>query len=389
MQEGSGPSEVENRILAKHVPELDGIRGLAVLSVMLFHQTVLIPVTSFDRGFVAFSQMLQYGVDLFFVLSGYLITGILYYSKPTQHYYRNFYARRTLRIFPLYYLILFLAFVVLPSFQHSKAEKWGHTTGSSQIYYWLFLSNWFIALSGFGPRNGLVDLSWTLAIEEQFYLTWPVIVRSFILQQLQRICYFVLAFSVLTRILLSVFNAPTIWSWMLTPAHLDGLAIGSWIALASRVPGRLQKISHLAGWILPASLLLLGIPYLLPSGGGVALFKITTVCIPLIVSLACGSFLILSLTGARSSLLNRMLRSQFLTLFGVFSYALYLFHNPVQALLKGTLFPPSRFPTLFGSPLIGQLGFYIIATAITLPLAWLSWHLYEKRWLTLKRFFTS
>src|SRR5436305_11551156 len=91
---------------APHVAELDGIRGLAVLAVMIFHQTVMNPATGFDREFARLTGYLNCGVDLFFVLSGFLITGILYDSRESPHYYRNFYARRSLRIVPLYYAVL-------------------------------------------------------------------------------------------------------------------------------------------------------------------------------------------------------------------------------------------------------------------------------------------
>ena len=98
------------------IPALDGLRGLAILLVLLHHFTVLIPQTMVERWFVRLTTVESgiHGVDLFFVLSGFLITGILLDSKGKRGYYKNFYKRRVLRIFPLYYLVLFFSFCVLP-----------------------------------------------------------------------------------------------------------------------------------------------------------------------------------------------------------------------------------------------------------------------------------
>src|SRR5437870_2678029 len=99
---------------AKHVPGLDGIRGIAVLMVMAFHFPK-VPINGFERVLARISMPGQTGVDLFFVLSGFLITGILLDSKGTPNSLRNFYARRLLRIFPLYYGVLAVLYILLPA----------------------------------------------------------------------------------------------------------------------------------------------------------------------------------------------------------------------------------------------------------------------------------
>src|SRR5882757_353520 len=93
---------------------LDGVRGLAILMVILFHSTVINPQNAHERWFCALLNLGSFGVDLFFVLSGFLITGILVEAKGTPGYFRNFYARRILRIFPLYYLLIAFSFLVFP-----------------------------------------------------------------------------------------------------------------------------------------------------------------------------------------------------------------------------------------------------------------------------------
>jgi peptidoglycan/LPS O-acetylase OafA/YrhL len=371
-----------------HVPQLDGLRGLAVLSVMVFHQTVMTPVTAFDREFTRLAGFMNCGVDLFFVLSGYLITGILFDSRGSLHYYRNFYARRSLRIIPLYYAVLFLAFVVVPLFPHPKLQKWGHIHGLGQLWYWLFLSNWSIALGPDGFRHGMVDLSWTLSIEEQFYLTWPLAVRSFDRRGLMRLCLGLVVVSLAVRLALVVYGATPIHVALLTPARLDALALGSWVALAARGGGLVRLIgpSRRVGLVAAAVALGMAVIPWTASGPG---FPVLEVLYSTALAAAFASLLVLAVTGPPGSRLSRVLSSRVLMTFGAFSYALYLFHNPVQAAIRDTCFGPSRFPTLFGSPLPGQLMFYAVATVPALALAWLSWHLYEKHWLGLKRFFPS
>src|SRR5262245_34107051 len=109
-----------------HVPALDGIRGLAILLVMATHFTLIEKGPWIDECVAAVGRFGWCGVDLFFVLSGFLITGILYDSKGSNQYFRSFYARRTLRIFPLYYAVLFLTVVVLALLPASFATRFGH-----------------------------------------------------------------------------------------------------------------------------------------------------------------------------------------------------------------------------------------------------------------------
>ncbi len=374
---------------AAHIPELDGLRGLAVLGVMIFHQTVMTPQTAFDAEWIRLAAHLNCGVDLFFVLSGFLITGILFDSRAGTHFYRNFYARRSLRIVPLYYAVLFVAFVVIPMFPHPKLEKWGHIHGLGQLWYWLFLSNWSIALSREGFRHGMVDLSWTLAIEEQFYLSWPAVVRNVSRRGLLRACVGLMVFSLLFRAALALAGAPAIQVALLTPARMDTLAMGAWIALMIRGGAGFAPLMKPARWVgsiaAATALAIIFTPWMSHGPG----FTLMLVIYPTALAFAFASLLILAAGSARDSWLSLALRSRFLTVFGVYSYALYLFHNPVQAALRDTLLRPERFPTLFGSHLPGQLLFYVAATIPAVALAWLSWHLYEKPWLRLKRFFPA
>jgi len=151
----------------KHVPVLDGIRGLAILLVLIHHFAiagVTLPDSFPGRVAQGLTQSAWIGVDLFFVLSGFLITGILYDTRESLNYFRAFYARRFLRIFPLYYGFLF----VVMAFTRPLQIDWG----GRQFLYLTYLDNALIVKHVFSqPLSPFFNLNylWSLAVEEQFY----------------------------------------------------------------------------------------------------------------------------------------------------------------------------------------------------------------------------
>jgi peptidoglycan/LPS O-acetylase OafA/YrhL len=155
-----------------HIPELDGLRGIAILMVVVFHALAFIPhaMTGWIPNLASYGFA---GVDLFFVLSGFLITGILLSAKGHPGYFRNFYAKRALRIWPLYYLLLLVAFGLVPLLiirTHVYMNELALLQSRSILVYVLLLQNiWY---SGkIGPIT--LAMTWSLAIEEQFYVVWP------------------------------------------------------------------------------------------------------------------------------------------------------------------------------------------------------------------------
>jgi len=154
------------RLLRKHMPELDVVRGVAILMVVLYHglywSGYKAPVGTFTHLVLQLSAFGWLGVNLFFVLSGFLITGILLDSKQRPMYYRRFYQRRALRILPAYLAILAVPFFL------------GHIDLKLTAVCLLFLTNYASALGVAVPYGPL----WSLAVEEQFYLVWPMIVRK-------------------------------------------------------------------------------------------------------------------------------------------------------------------------------------------------------------------
>jgi len=160
-------------LLRSRMPELDTIRGIAVLLVLFFHgfgfRYGVQGLSGFPKLFVAATLPGWMGVNLFFVLSGFLITGILLDTKPKAGYYRSFYTRRALRILPLYYGVLLLLAVLTRTGWVNRQASWAFLALS-----FFYLSN-VTGLFGVPMQYGVL---WSLAVEEHFYLLWPAAVRS-------------------------------------------------------------------------------------------------------------------------------------------------------------------------------------------------------------------
>lgn len=176
---GSVSPEPGNRISSTlphsfgHIPALDSVRGLAILMVTLFRfgstQTMVPSMTRCSR----LPLRSVCGVDLFFVLSGFLITGILLNAQGQPHYFRNFYLRRAVRIFPLYFGVLVALIVVLPAVSESAAERL--SAREHQWWLWFYAVNLLQAWTASWPF-GCLNHFWSLAVEEHFYLVWPFVI---------------------------------------------------------------------------------------------------------------------------------------------------------------------------------------------------------------------
>src|SRR5262245_35087776 len=173
--------------LTGHQPGLDGVRGVAILMVMAIHfvgdstartlgQTLLVKAAGYGL----------LGVDLFFVLSGFLITGILLDAKNRPHYFRNFYALRTLRIFPLYYAVLAVLLLLIPAV--TTLSPLLEQAREQQGWLWTYTTNFYVAYTSSWRSLTYVTHFWSLASEEHFYLVWPLVVFALRRKALERVC---------------------------------------------------------------------------------------------------------------------------------------------------------------------------------------------------------
>ena len=213
-------------VQARRIPQLDALRGIAILVVMFHNEGGVFPSLQLSRVFASGWM----GVDLFFVLSGFLITGILLDAKGSAGFFRNFYARRCLRIWPLYYAVVLFMFVGVPLLRPGLTSMIFERS-SPWWAYPLYLQNFLIPHSS--GAIGPLGVTWSLAIEEQFYLIWPLVVRYLSTARLRVLCLAVIAVSPFVRLLLSTEHVDLYTDIF---SRLDGLMWGAFVAALVREP---------------------------------------------------------------------------------------------------------------------------------------------------------
>jgi peptidoglycan/LPS O-acetylase OafA/YrhL len=385
---GPPPAEsLQSRPIAgqTRLPTLDGLRGVAILLVLLSHLTLyseMSATTLLDRAYQRATLAGWVGVDLFFVLSGFLITGILLDLKGNSRFFRTFYARRVLRIFPLYYAFLAIFYLVLPQLLSPGDQVRRLLT--DQKWYWLYLQNLQIARDGWPVPKYLVQF-WSLAVEEQFYLIWPLVVLKFGRRGLIAVCLTAMVGSLALRIVLGLTKQPlAAYMWM--PARADALAVGALLAVFARQPDGLSHLRRWAPHVAWGSGLLLALIIAWKRRLHYDEFVVKTAGFTLLAVLF-GTLLTIAVTTRRSSVAHRLFAAPLLVFFGRYSYGIYVLHHPLLVWISRHGLRADFLPPILGSHLPGALLFGAVGATASVGLALVSWYLLEQPFLRLKRWF--
>ena len=372
----------EERTADARVASLDGLRAFAIILVVA-HNAGSINGATFGLAMKFWSVVSNagwIGVQLFFALSGFLITRILLDSKGAKGWLTSFYARRALRIFPLYYATL--AFILLIAPHITALEPIAGRGARSSVWYWLYLSNW---VAPFGAMAVALPHVWSLAVEEQFYLVWPALTGLLAERWLAWLCVALLLLSFAGRHAIHAaysdpIAASAAYTWTITRS--DAIAMGALVAILVRHESARAFVTRHVDKMLLASfaaiLVTLAMFHGLPSQGPVAerfALPLTSVLSALIV-FAC-------VTTGRSltaRLMARSLSVRWLVVMGKYSYAIYVFHLPVHLLLRRY-----ALARLEGGG-IGAYTLYTLAVlAVSFGLSRISWAILEQPFLSLKR----
>lgn len=376
------------------IPVLDGLRGYAILVVMCTHFFMTDEV-QYDqwvvRWFVRVLKSGWIGVDLFFILSGFLITTGLLAARGRPRYFFNFYGRRTLRIFPLYYGVLFCSFVMVPLFAPDADSLLG-ATRHNQAWLWLYLTNFAVVFFGGwtlfdGPLLHFGHF-WSLAVEEHFYLFWPLVVRLLRGRWLIGGCLAFIFAGLAFRFhnVMTEGNDSTA-SYILTYCRMDTLATGALAAVLVQVYGlpRLRPAAT-AGMLLGGLALcwLFVDEYgLRPTGSHLNILSYS------LLAVFFASLLVFALAAQESYLVRLLFANRVMVSMGKYSYGLYVYHG----LFTGFFFTGwlsveaihRHVPSLFLSAVV-RAGIWL---ALSYALAFVSWHAYEKQCLKWKRHFSD
>lgn len=382
---------VAKRGFDDRIPALDGVRGLAVILVMAFHFSIFTEVPSstvVDKFVFQVVGTGWIGMDIFFVLSGFLITGILFDAKAAGavNYFRNFYARRCLRIFPAHYAFLLFFVLLFPLLWPMEKGTIAAITGDWE-WFAGYVANIRIALDhGKRPDLYLTGHLWSLSVEEQFYLVWPFFVLLLSRRKLMAVCGMATLVALLTRIGMVTSGVNTWVPYTLAVTRMDALAIGALVALAVREQGDPRLFRR---WLFPFALVagaLITIPAL--AQGELYVFDDWVRMVDhTALAVLCGFAILTVATSLGGSPLDGVLSHRSLTTIGKYSYCMYLVHVPVAYGLFRYFDIGPAIPTLLGSHLPGQVAFAVAAFLPTLAIGWLSWHLVEKQFLKFKALF--
>jgi peptidoglycan/LPS O-acetylase OafA/YrhL len=350
------------------MPELDSVRGLAILGVVFLHAFYW-PYSRlhFSRPAHIFIQLTQpgwLGVNLFFVLSGFLITGILIDSLDKRNYYKRFYVRRILRILPAYYAVLILLLVL----GRSSLAYFGLS-----FIYLSNMTNLFGVPQSYGPL-------WSLAVEEHYYLFWPAVVRRLGRRGLAFSAVAICALVPLVRAIsfsLGITVNLSSYTWCVA----DGLAAGSLVAMLLRTSITRKSVGRLC-----ASLLLLTF---ISAGVGAPLGILTRNRLLgaafqySVINVGCSGFLLLCMLLGTSSW-KRVVNWTWVKFFGYISYGLYLIHLLIFSIYDAICakVDPALLPTSghFGVVVLR----FIVAGGFAVAVSYLSRKFFEEKFLKLK-----
>ena len=351
--------------MSGRIPELDGVRGLAILLVISLHY--ISEIAEVRWGFLF--RLAWSGVDLFFVLSGFLIGGILLDAKHSSKYYQTFYARRFFRIVPVYSLML-VGLVIGMNAGSPNGPLWFTRIFYSKLPLWtyvLFVQN--LAMT-FVQSWGCLWMSptWSLAVEEQFYLILPFCVRRLNVTAIWRLAIGMIVAAPILRVALKLAGLDSMACYVLLPCRADALSYGVLIALACRDQKRWEWLVANRRYLVSVFLVL---------GAGVVVWTFRDFPMMEWVGYAwMGAFYaaLLTLLVVHPDGIPRMIfRNGLLVKVGTISYGLYLFHAGMLGVV--------HYVVLSGPPTIHDfrtLSVTVLALAVVFLLCGASWRFLEK-----------
>jgi peptidoglycan/LPS O-acetylase OafA/YrhL len=363
-------------------PELDGVRGLAMASVLIWHYAAFQTSPGTTAAYVQRLFSLTWaGVDLFFVLSGFLVGGILLDNRDAPHLLKTFYVRRTCRLAPLFYVILALfAATLMSGVLDPRGSAWAAWLVADPMPLWAYATQTQNVLMVDRQSHGAnwLAVTWSLAVEVQFFAFVPWLIRLVPPGSIVRALLAIIIGAVLFRSFVHfVFPQSGFAGFLLMPGRLDALCLGVLGAVAvrrldlrTRLERSLPQLRAAAVCLAAATLLLIA------TGEGIATATMNVWGHSVIALL--GLAIILLAVISEHGRTRRCLRLRWLVWLGTVSYGVFLLHQPMSGLLHGML--RGHTPRIADAP---DAAVTLLALACTLTLAAVSERFLERPFIQL------
>lgn len=351
---------MEGPLNNKYIKNLDGLRAYSVIGVLLYHAGISV---HFYYGWI--------GVQVFFIISGYLITTILLDSKKSNNYFKIFYTRRILRIFPIYYLVLIFTVIFAFIINSSIKDIW---------FYLFYIQNYKLSWVNWNPQfPKLLNHTWSLAIEEQFYLFWPLMVWLLSKRKLIILCFLLILTAFLVKYLLSLKFPGSSINWANTLANFDMLASGALLAVVLKNVAVKKVLNGCLCFSVLTLLIYLSVfyfkaPHQLFWVKDVKLTEVDGQAFLILVI----PFIVLTITYLiyKNNIFTKIFFSNSIIVYvGKISYGIYLYHFIVFLILDQY----SHINNIF---ILSTFKFFL-----TMLISILSWHFIEKKFLDFKKYF--
>jgi peptidoglycan/LPS O-acetylase OafA/YrhL len=372
--------------MEKHIKELDGLRGVAVLLVVALHtfkRAAYFTKNPFLLFLTELTSVGWVGVDIFFALSGFLITSILLRARDKKDYFKNFYIRRVLRIFPLYYLGIAVVLLFAPKIEKDFVAHLSTILPMMLIYQ----QNWLLIFSDLKITLYLW-ITWSLAVEEQFYLLWPLAVYFLKKENLLKVSLGIVVLSILLRVVGALIwkdvSEYSLFFYYNSFTRFEEIIIGALLAVLFSYQGLRERIRKFSLPVFYASFLVFlllcigslpNVPNPLYGNVTFTVFGYTA------AALFSTALIAVFITYPENAFLRVLFRNRVLVFFGKYSYSIYLFHMTVAIIVLEYLWHT------------GLRGWWMyifyagIVLGIATLVAFLTWHLLEKHFLNLKKYF--
>lgn len=350
----------------QYYPALDGLRGFCCILVIFYH--------TFYFVLAKYLSVIWVSIDIFFVLSGFLITDILLNMSLTKKGILNFYIKRGLRVFPLYYTSLILFFVILPLLPITIINIEYYI--KNQVWFWIFLQNWKMIFDH--PRESSLVHLWSMAVEEQFYLLWPLLIL--IVKNPNKLLWIILT-------LLMFVITLRFWLWdiqidklayanLFSFTRIDGICVGSIVALLKKTnPGFINKrIALIVSFVAILNFLFyyLNKDNSMPYFGIIGFFTFSIIV----------GILVDEIINHPGGFFTKIFKFTPLRFIGHISYGTYIFHLPIYLAFRPYFEQwSSKYLTFLPAPYFAST----ILTILSFIVGYLSYRYFEKYFLKMKK----